>query len=166
MDFGAPRFCPVYVPLYIICVSMARKTLTLAITFEVVEIRDFIFGSNTWLTPSHLVTLTVTFILKLAILELHCFRGHSCFINTSCFRYKIIKERNSKTGSERHSWKYYDNMDEMLRGDPAACAISSASSLRVAEDSATTCKKNTPSSPVRPLSVWLLFYAVSATKAI
>ena len=39
-------------------------------------------------------------------------------------RYKIIKERNNKTDTDRHSWKYYDLFDEMFHGDSAVRPIS------------------------------------------
>ena len=46
------------------------------------------------------------------------------------FRYKIIKERNSKTGHDRQSWPFFDDMQELLHGDPAVNPVAVASSLK------------------------------------
>ena len=46
------------------------------------------------------------------------------------FRYKIIKERNSKTGHDRQSWPFFEDMQELLHGDPAVNPVAVASSLK------------------------------------
>lgn len=45
------------------------------------------------------------------------------------YRYKTIKERNSKTGNSRYSWRYFALMDDMYRGDPAVTPVAPVSSL-------------------------------------
>ncbi|XP_034302388.2 uncharacterized protein [Magallana gigas] len=53
-------------------------------------------------------------------------------------RYKIIKERNNKTGNSRQSWQYFDEMDKMLHGDPAVQPVTVASSLTMAASTSST----------------------------
>lgn len=44
-------------------------------------------------------------------------------------RYKIINERNSKTGHCRQSWRFFSQMQDLLHGDPAVSPIAVASSI-------------------------------------
>jgi len=48
---------------------------------------------------------------------------------SNVFRYKIIKDKNGRTGHGRSSWVYFDVMDEMMRGDPAITPPVTISSL-------------------------------------
>ena len=60
-----------------------KKTLTLAITFEPLEIEtstNETLSNNT--KGNDLVILTVTFLLSIANFGFCCCRGHSCFTNT------------------------------------------------------------------------------------
>ena len=45
------------------------------------------------------------------------------------YRHKTIKERNTKTGNSRQTWKFYSAMEEMYGGDPAVLPIAVASSI-------------------------------------
>lgn len=45
------------------------------------------------------------------------------------YRYKTIKERNSKTGNSRYSWRYFALMDDMYRGDPAVTPVAPSSPM-------------------------------------
>ena len=45
------------------------------------------------------------------------------------FRYKILKERNSKTDHDRQSWPFFEDVQELLHGDPAVNPVAVASSL-------------------------------------
>ncbi|XP_048743320.2 uncharacterized protein LOC125656780, partial [Ostrea edulis] len=62
-------------------------------------------------------------------------------------RYKIIKERNNKTGCDRQAWQYFTAMDEMYKGDPAVQPVSAASSLCHTIMASSTTSKKAPSSP-------------------
>ena len=70
-------------------VTLAKK-INLGHNFWTVRDKDFIFGMHTQLikpfqmTPKY-ITLTATFILKLANIGLCCRWGHSCFTNTPFF---------------------------------------------------------------------------------
>ncbi|XP_060564346.1 uncharacterized protein LOC132723606 [Ruditapes philippinarum] len=45
-------------------------------------------------------------------------------------RYKTVKERNSRTGNSRQSWRYFEPMEEMFAGDPAVLPTNVVSSMR------------------------------------
>jgi hypothetical protein len=63
------------------------------------------------------------------------------------YRYKIIKERNSKTGNSRQSWQYFSALDNLMHGDPAVQPVSTASSLPSEAEVVPGRKSPTPSSP-------------------
>lgn len=68
------------------------------------------------------------------------------------FRYKIINERNSKTGHGRQSWRFFSQMQDLLHGDPAVSPIAVASSLKAAIPEDTSKEKDpvaTESGPSR-----------------
>lgn len=68
------------------------------------------------------------------------------------FRYKIINERNSKTGHGRQSWRFFPQMQDLLHGDPAVSLIAVASSLKAAIPEDTSKEKDpvaTESGPSR-----------------
>ena len=88
---------------FVLSVTLWHKNFNLGHNFWTVRDRDFIFGMHTNETLSNdsnindlvsnvddLVTLTVTFILKIAYFGLCCCRGHSCFTNTPGFFYTYL----------------------------------------------------------------------------
>ncbi|XP_048760701.2 uncharacterized protein LOC125669875 [Ostrea edulis] len=72
------------------------------------------------------------------------FTGEECSrkFRSLKMRYKIIMERNSKTGNSRQSWQYFSQMENLLLGDPAVQPVAAASSLPT-----TSAPTPTPSSP-------------------
>jgi hypothetical protein len=63
------------------------------------------------------------------------------------FRFKIISERNFKTGNSRQTWRYYDEMSELLHGDPAVSPIAVASSIQSPMSSSSSIRTTPTSSP-------------------
>ncbi|XP_061162747.1 uncharacterized protein LOC133171968 [Saccostrea echinata] len=109
------------------------------------------------------------------ISEEMCSKGHS-FSGDECdrkyrslkMRYKIIKERNNKTGNSRQCWKYFDAMDKVLHGDPAVQPVAAASSLSVLGTQKSVPLKPTPSSPKKRKSEkesgWVTDYRMELKK--
>uniref|UniRef100_K1QSX7 Myb/SANT-like DNA-binding domain-containing protein n=1 Tax=Magallana gigas TaxID=29159 RepID=K1QSX7_MAGGI len=84
--------------------------------------------------------------------EMMCLEGH----HFTGEEYKTIKERNSKTGNDRQTWVHYNQMDDLLRGDPAVNPVSLASSMQ-AEGEPTT--KRPPSKKRRQQEPsWIVEY--------
>ncbi|KAK7502567.1 hypothetical protein BaRGS_00006142 [Batillaria attramentaria] len=79
----------------------------------------------------------------------YSFTADACMKKTENLktRYKIIKDKNARTGRGRSSWVYFDLMDDTLRADPAIIppvTVSSLGGVTVATDSNTA---RAPTSP-------------------
>lgn len=97
-------------------------------------------------------------VSEMMCLEGHHFTGEECDrkFRSLKMRYKTIKERNSKTGNDRQTWFHYNQMDDLLRGDPAVNPVSLASSMQ-AEGEPTT--KRPPSKKRRQQEPsWIVEY--------
>ena len=106
---GACSFCLSVCPS--VSVNLGQKTLTLAITFEPLEIYTSYQASLSNDTKvNDLVTSTGTFRLKIANVGLCCRRGHSCFSNTSADK-EINKMTYSWIKKQRHNTFYVPGME-------------------------------------------------------
>lgn len=72
-------------------------------------------------------------------------------------RYKTIKERNNKTGHDRQTWVHFNQMDELLGGDPAVNPISLASSIQT-EGEPTTKRPVPPKKRRQQEPSWMVDY--------